>query len=197
MAEFNRVESLDRTLNLQMIETVYTGVASLPFERVRDQYDRLAFIYLQDSCSYTAVDLLNHEPIAWVGEGTSPEAHFYLIQGYSRAAFMELVYGTELEEIVLDTDRYFVFLDMDFTYMVQNQGIPSWELTRPLMVDKQSRIKAVGEAFNYQPANSLTAAISTISSNNSVLRTNEGMRSDPGPQAANSTKSAVWLVPTK
>lgn len=132
-------ENINKPLHLEMFEPVRQGNTLLTFSELRQQYEFLSVVYLQNGCLPCYPKF-----IEWQHKMDSigcPDNYsvLFVIQGNSYEDFM-----TEVLNIDFVDDHYYTIMDPEFEFISQNGSIPRWIIDSSMLIDSENKIKMVG-----------------------------------------------------
>lgn len=132
-------ENINKPIHLKMFETVRQGNNQLSFSELRQQFQYLSVIYLQNGCKPCYPKF-----IEWQHKMDSigcPDNYsvLFVIQGESYEDFM-----TEVLNIDYVDDHYYTIMDPKFEFLSQNDSIPKWIINSSVLIDSENKIKMVG-----------------------------------------------------
>jgi hypothetical protein len=131
--------TINKTLHLDMLETVQQGNNLLPFDHIRQQHKHISVVYLQNGCRPCYPKF-----IEWHSRMDS-------IATPNDYTVLFVIHGVKYEDFminVLDLDyvdaRYYVAMDPDNKFLSENKEIPRWMMDGSLLIDSENKIKMVG-----------------------------------------------------
>lgn len=133
---------LDKTLNVEMIDSVKQGKAALSWTDFRGKYRNISVVYLQDGCAPCYPKFIEWhkrmEQIATANDYTV----LFIINARDYDSFSRNI---RLHEEI--DERYFYFIDPRNEFFRYNSNISRPVLDRSLLIDSSNRIKMVIEPF--------------------------------------------------
>ena len=132
-------ETINKNLHLEMFDRVRQGNTFLSLDELRQKYDYLSVVYLQNGCKPCYPKF-----IEWQHKMDSigcPDNYsvLFVIGGESYEDFM-----TEVLNIEYVDDHYYTIMDTEFEFKSKNGGIPKWIIDASLLIDSENKIKMVG-----------------------------------------------------
>ena len=135
-------ETLNKTLHLEMFETVRQGNTLLSLDELRQQFDFLSVVYLQNGCQPCYPKFIEwQQKMDSIGVPDNYTALF-VIQGESYEEFM-----AEVLDISYVEDRFYTIMDTERRFMSKNKTIPMWIIDGSILIDPENKIKMVGEPW--------------------------------------------------
>ncbi len=138
--ELQRV--LDLTLKVEMIDTVRQGEVAVSWTDLRSKYRNISVVYLQDGCAPCYPKFIawhkNMEQVTTAMDYTV----LFIINARDYASFTR---NTDLRGEI--NEKYYYFIDPRNEFFRANSRISRSVLDRSLLIDKDNRIKMVGEPF--------------------------------------------------
>jgi hypothetical protein len=132
-------KTIDKHLCYDLIETVRQGNTFLTLADLKQQYDYLSVVYLQNGCrpyypkfiewhrQLDSISLPNHYTVLFV------------IQGNKYEEFMSEVFNYEYVD-----SRYYTVMDPEGKFLESNKDIPRWIIDASVLIDAENKIKMVG-----------------------------------------------------
>lgn len=135
-------ETINKTLNLEMFDTVLKGNRQIAYEIFRQQYRYVSVVYLKYGCHYCYSDF-----VEWHNKMDSlktPKDYtvLFVIKGKSYQEFMNKV----LEVDSVD-NHYYVIMDSASQFLRNNNDIPFRVLYRSVLIDNENKIKLIGTPY--------------------------------------------------
>ena len=132
-------ETLNKTLHLEMFETVRQGNTLLSLDELRQQFDFLSVVYLQNGCQPCYPKFIEWQQMADSLNYPDNYSVLFVIQGRSYEEFM-----TEVLDIGYVEDRFYTIMDSEYQFMSKNKTIPMWIIDGSILIDAENKIKMVG-----------------------------------------------------
>ena len=132
-------ENINKTLNLEMFETVHQGNNLLSFNELKQQFQYLSVVYLEQGCQPCYPKF-----IEWQNKMDSiacPDnfSVLFVIHGNSYEDFMINVLNVDHVD-----DNYYTIMDTEFQFLAANKDIPRWIIDASVLIDSENKIKMVG-----------------------------------------------------
>jgi len=135
-------ETLDKTVNINLFDSIRKGGESFHFTEFREKYDYISLVYLEDGCNPCYPKFVD-----WHGKINSFLDYknytvLFVIRTNSYERFLEYAseYGDVEDHLYLVVDRHNRFLD-------NNRDIPRSILDRSVLIDRENKIKLIGPPF--------------------------------------------------
>ena len=139
-------ETLGKTVEIGMFESVRQGEKEIPFGKFRDRYPYISLVYLEDGCSpcyrrfiewQTRMDTLDlHEDFTVL----------FIILSRSYESFMD-----NISMVVPDyepvNDRFHIVVNQDYRFLDNNPDIDRWAIDKSLLINASDTIKLIGPPF--------------------------------------------------
>src|SRR5690554_3372004 len=129
----------DKHLCYDLLETVRQENTFLTLEDLKQQYDYLSVVYLQNGCRPCYPKFIEWQQMA--DSLNYPDNYFvlFVIQGNSYEGFMNEVLNIDYVE-----DRYYTIMDPEYKFLEANKDIPRWIIDASVLIDAENKIKMVG-----------------------------------------------------
>ena len=135
-------EALDKTVNINLFDSIRRSGESFHFTEFREKYDYISLVYLEDGCNPCYPRFVD-----WHGKINSFLDYknytvLFVIRTNSYERFLEYAseYGDVEDHLYLVVDRHNRFLD-------NNRDIPRPILDRSVLIDKENKIKLIGPPY--------------------------------------------------
>ena len=131
--------NINKTLNLEMFETVQQGSTKMSYKEFRKKFKYISVVYLEDGCSSCYSKFIDwHKKM---DSYTIPNDYtvLFVIEGFSYDQFMSRV--MDIEPI---KDRYYTIIDIDYKYLHSNKSVPKWIIDSSILIDPENKVKLVG-----------------------------------------------------
>jgi len=136
------LEVLDKPVNIEMIDTVSQGEFELSWSDFRKKYRNNSIVYLQDGCAPCYPKFINwHKRMEQIAKADDYTVLF-VINARDYASFTR---NTPVYQSI--EERYYYFIDPRNEFFRANPNIPRVVLDRSLLIDRDNRIKMIGEPF--------------------------------------------------
>lgn len=131
--------TINKKLHLEMFEMVRQGNTFLSLDELRQQYEFLSVVYLQNGCQPCYPKFIEWQHM--MDSVGCPANHtvLFVIGGNSYENFM-----TEVLNIEYIADHYYNIMDPEFGLLSQNSSIPQWIINSSVLIDSENKIKMVG-----------------------------------------------------
>ena len=133
---------LDKSLNVEMIDTVSQGEVSLSWNDFRNRYQNISIVYLQDGCAPCYPKFIEwHKRMDQIATADDYTVLF-VINARDYTSFSRKI---NLHEAI--EEKYYYFIDPRNMFFRANSGISRSVLDRSLMINSDNRVKMVIEPF--------------------------------------------------
>lgn len=132
-------ENLNKTLKLDMFETVQQGNTLMSYNEFRKKFKYISVVYLEDGCKSCYPKFIEWQKKMGSINTRNDCTILFVIQGFSYDQFMSRV--TDIEQI---KDHYYTVMDMDYKYLHNNKTIPKWIIDSSILINPENKIKMVG-----------------------------------------------------
>ncbi len=139
----NGMESIiNKEISVRMFETVYKGDEEYTWKEFRKKFRNISIVYLQDGCAPCYPKFINwHKRMEQIAKADDYTVLFVInARDYANFIRNARIYG-EVDE------RYYHVMDPNNRFLMNNSSIPRTVLDRSLLIDRDNRIKMVGEPF--------------------------------------------------
>ncbi len=134
--------ALKTRLDVSSIGEVIHSDSTLSFSELRNRFRHISVVYLQDGCAPCYPKYINwHQRI-----DTIPKADDYTVLFIINTSHYE-IFRRQLSRYGEVDEKYYYFIDQRNDFYRANSSIPRTVLDRSLLIDRNSRIKMVGEPF--------------------------------------------------
>lgn len=132
-------ENINKTLHLNMFETVQQANSLLSYKEFREQNNYISVIYLQNSCNpcYPKFIEWQQKMDSLIIEDSYTV--LFVIKGNSYSEFMTTVLDFDYVD-----DKFYTIMDPDGKFLEQNKEIPRWIIDSSILIDSENKIKMVG-----------------------------------------------------
>ena len=136
------LEVLDTQVNFEMIDSVRLRNNFLTWSDFRKKYRNVSIVYLQDGCAPCYPKFINwHKRMEQIAKADDYTVLF-VINARDYASFTR---NTPVYQSI--EERYYYFIDPRNEFFRTNSNIPRVVLDRSLLIDRDNRIKMIGEPF--------------------------------------------------
>ena len=132
-------ETINKPIHLEMFETLRHTNNLLSFNELRQQYDYLSVVYLQNGCQPCYPKFIEWQQMADSLNYPDNYSVLFVIQGNSYEGFMNEVLNIDYVE-----DRYYTNMDPEYEFLEANKDIPRWIIDASVLIDAENKIKMVG-----------------------------------------------------
>lgn len=133
-------ESLNKPLHLEMFEVVRQGNTLLSFDELRQKYQYLSVVYLEDGCRSCYPKFIEWQnKIDSINTPIDYTVLFIIGNGNRYDEFMSQVLDLEYME-----DKFFTIMDPEFLFLENNKEIPRWIIDSSMLIEPNNKIKMVG-----------------------------------------------------
>jgi hypothetical protein len=125
-----------------MFETVYKGDEEYTWKEFRKKYRSISVVFLQDGCAPCYPKFIEwHRRMENIPVSDDYTVLFVInARHYANFIRNARIYG-EVEE------RYYHVMDPTNRFLMNNSSVPRTVLDRSLLIDRDNRIKMIGEPF--------------------------------------------------
>lgn len=140
--ESNLENMLNKEISLEKFETVQRGENSYSWSDFRQNFSNISIVFLQDGCTPCYPKYIKwHKRMEHMVTADDYTVLFVInARHYENFVRNARIYG-EVDE------RYFYVMDPSNQYLMRNSSISRTFIDRSLLIDKDNRIKMVGEPF--------------------------------------------------
>ena len=128
-------KTIDKHLCYDLIETVRQGNTFLTLADLKQQYDYLSVVYLQNGCQPCYPKFIEWQQMADSLNYPDNYSVLFVIQGNSYEGFMNEVLNIDYVE-----DRYYTIMDPEFKFLEANKDIPRWIIDASVLIDAENKI---------------------------------------------------------
>ncbi len=132
-------ENINKTLHLNMFETVQQANSLLHYSEFRNQNKFSSIVYLQNSCNPCYPKFIEWQQKMDSINTPNDYTVLFIINGDSYEDFMTHVLDIEYVE-----DKFYVIMDSEGKFLEQNKDIPRWIVDAGILIDAENKIKMVG-----------------------------------------------------
>src|SRR5690554_324608 len=132
-------ETINKPIHLEMFETVRHNNNLLSFNELRQQYDYLSVVYLQNGCQPCCPKFIEWQQMADSLNYPDNYSVLFVIQGNSYEGFMNEVLNIDCVE-----DRCYIIMDPEYDFLEANKDIPRWIIDASVWIDHENKLKLVG-----------------------------------------------------
>ncbi len=139
-------ETLGKSLEIGMFESVRQGEREIPFGEFRDRYPFISLVYLEDGCSPCYPRFIEWQTRMDTLDLSDDFSVLFIILGRSYESFTNnlLLYNPEYE---LPKDRFHIVMDPDYRFLENNLDIGRWVIDKSLLINIENKIKLIGPPF--------------------------------------------------
>jgi hypothetical protein len=142
-------ETLGKTVEIGMFESVLQGDREIPFREFRNRFPFISLVYLEDGCAPCYPRF-----IEWQTRMDTLDVHkdftvLFIILGSSYERFMDNLHESE-PEFEPANKRFHVVMDQDYRFLDNNPDIERWVIDKSLLIDAGDKIKLIGPPFASQ-----------------------------------------------
>ena len=131
--------TINKEVSLETFDLVRRENTFLTLEELRQQYEFLSVVYLQNGCQPCYPKFIEwQQKLDSIGVPDNYTALF-VIQGESYEEFM-----AEVLDISYVEDRFYTIMDSEYQFMSKNKTIPMWIIDGSILIDAENKIKMVG-----------------------------------------------------
>ncbi|MDY0202042.1 MAG: hypothetical protein RBR40_13765 [Tenuifilaceae bacterium] len=135
-------DTLNETLDLSVFNTVHLQDSMLSIDELKNSYDYISIIYLLNECSPCY-----QRYIDWHKKMDSEMQHgnhtvLFIVEGLYYTEFIN-----EINSIEPINNRYYVIMDPNQLFIIANPNIPKWIIDKSLLIDKEFRVRMVGQPW--------------------------------------------------
>ena len=142
-------ETLGKTIEIGMFESVRQGAREIPFVEFRDSYPFVSLVYLEDGCSPCYPRFIEWQTRMDTLALSDDFSVLFIIQGHSYESFKNnlLAYSPEYEK---SGDRFHIVMDPDYRFLDNNPDIDRWVIDKSLLINTENEIRLIGPPFASQ-----------------------------------------------
>jgi len=137
-AEQELRKTIDKHLCYDLLETVRQGNTFLTLADLKQQYDYLSVVYLQNGCRPCYPKFIEWQQMADSLNYPDNYSVLFVIQGNSYEGFMNEVLNIDYVK-----DRYYIIMDPEFKFLEANKDIPRWIIDALVLIDAENKIMMV------------------------------------------------------
>jgi hypothetical protein len=135
--------NLNKTVKLEMFDTVRFGNNLIPFDEFRRMYNYISLVYLEDGCSPCYPKFIRWQNKMDSLNKRNDYTVLFIIQGFRYNEFI-----TRVNEIAFFEDHYYSVMDDNYKYLLNNNDIPRWIIDGSVLIGADSKIKMMGEPWS-------------------------------------------------
>lgn len=134
--------TINKTVNLDFYDEVRYIDSLISFKEFRHRFDYISIVYLENGCKPCYSKYIN-----WQNKMNSmildnKSTVLFIEQGDSYDGFIDKV--NKIDSV---KNRFYFIEDYNFRFLFKNAEIPRWIINRSLLIDKENKIKLIGEPF--------------------------------------------------
>lgn len=139
-------ETLDKTIEIGIFESVRQGDREIPFGEFRDSYPFISLVYLEDGCSPCYPRFVEWQTRMDTLDLSDDFSVLFIILGRSYESFLNnlLHYNPEYK---IPGDRFHIVMDPDYRFLDNNPDIDRWVIDKSLLINPENKIKLIGPPF--------------------------------------------------
>jgi len=135
--------NLNKTVNLEMFETVQQGNNIMSFTEFRQMYRYISIVYLEDGCNPCYPKFIEWQNKMDTLNTRNDYTVLFIIRGFTYNQFI-----AKVKEIDNIEDCYYTIMDKDLKYLLNNNDIPRWIIDGSVLIDKDNKIRMVGTPWS-------------------------------------------------
>ena len=134
--------NLNKTIRLEMFDTVRLGDKLLSYEEFRQMYNYISVVYLEDGCQPCYPKFIEWQNRMDSLNKRNDYTVLFIIQGFRYNNFIKRV-----NEISVFSDHYYTIMDDDLNFLLNNNDIPRWIIDGSVLIGPDNKIKMIGEPW--------------------------------------------------
>lgn len=135
-------DTLNETVDLYVFNTVHLQDSILSIDELKNSYDYISIIYLLNECSpcYQRYIDWHKKMDSKIQQGN--HTVLFIVEGLYYSDFLD-----EINSIETISNKFFVIMDPNRLFLTANPNIPKWIIDKSLLIDKEFRVRMVGEPW--------------------------------------------------
>jgi hypothetical protein len=139
------LNTLNKTINLDMFEYAYSKNKSVTMDEIRMQFEFLSLVYLKDGCAPCYPKYVDwHNKMDSIG-GSNRHSIIFIIEGGTYSSFEK--FQNETLKFKPYVDKYFTIIDTNYKFLDGNSEIPLKLIENSLLIDRKNKIKLIGPPY--------------------------------------------------
>src|SRR5690554_1554267 len=130
--------TINKEVSLEIFDLVRRENTFLTLEDLKQRYDYLSVVYLQNGCQPCYPKFIEWQQMADSLNYPDNYSVLFVIQGNSYEGFMNEVLYIDYVE-----DRYYTIMDPEGKFLEANKDIPRWIIDASVLIDAENKIKMV------------------------------------------------------
>jgi hypothetical protein len=139
-------ETLGKTVEIGMFESVRQGNREIPFEKFRDEFKFISLVYLEDGCLPCYPRFIEWQTRMDTLDLNDDFSVLFIIRGRSHESFISNLLQSN-SEYEISGARFHMVMDQDYRLLDNNPDIDRWVIDRSLLIDPENKIKLIGPPF--------------------------------------------------
>ncbi len=139
-------ETLGKTAEIGVFESVRQGESEIPFREFRDRYSFISLVYLEDGCSPCYPRFIEWQTRIDTLDLNDDFAVLFIILGHSYESFTSNLFHYK-PEYELPKGRFHMVMDPDYRFLDNNPDIARWVIDKSLLINAENEIKLIGPPF--------------------------------------------------
>jgi len=135
--------NLDKTVKLEMFDTVRYCNELMPFNEFRQMYRYISVVYLEDGCQPCYPKYIKWQNKMDSINKRNDYTVLFIIQGFRYDDFI-----AKVNDIHTVKDHYYTIMDDDLKYLLNNNDIPRWIVDGSVLIDRDNKIRMMGEPWS-------------------------------------------------
>ncbi|WP_166364807.1 hypothetical protein [Perlabentimonas gracilis] len=135
-------DTLNETVDLYIFNTVHLQDSILSIDELKNSYDYISLIYLLNECAPCYERYIDwHKKMDNIKQQDNHTALF-IVEGLNYSNFLD-----EINSIEPISNKFYVIMDPNRLFFMANPNIPKWIIDKSLLIDKEFKVRMVGEPW--------------------------------------------------